>query len=66
LLSQIKTDPISTSPALLPSTFLPTIDIPKMTVDEATQTNGVPEPQAGQLKQEETEKSRWTVESGMS
>lgn len=37
-----------------------------MAVDEATQTNGVPEPTAGQLKQEQVAESKWTVESGMS
>jgi putative hydrolase of HD superfamily len=37
-----------------------------MAVDEATQTNGVSEPTAGQLKKEDAEKSSWTVESGMS
>jgi putative hydrolase of HD superfamily len=37
-----------------------------MAVDEATQTNGVAQPEAGQLKKEEAEKSDWSVESGMS
>jgi putative hydrolase of HD superfamily len=38
-----------------------------MAVDEATQTNGVPEPTAGQLKQDPVAaESKWTVESGMS
>jgi hypothetical protein len=37
-----------------------------MAVDEATQTNGVPEPSAGQLKKEEVEQSKWSVQSGMS
>jgi putative hydrolase of HD superfamily len=36
-----------------------------MAIDEATQTNGVPEPEAGQLKKEEAEQGNWTVESGM-
>ncbi|KAF2824364.1 hypothetical protein CC86DRAFT_354349 [Ophiobolus disseminans] len=34
-----------------------------MAIDEATQTNGVPEPEAGQLKKEEAQKSQWSVES---
>ncbi|KAH7064039.1 HD domain-containing protein [Paraphoma chrysanthemicola] len=37
-----------------------------MAVDEATQTNGVPEPTAGQLKQEQVAESKWTVESVLS
>jgi hypothetical protein len=41
------------------------IPVSTMAVDEATQTNGVPEPQAGQLKKEEVEQSKWSVESGM-
>ncbi|KAL5119215.1 hypothetical protein ACEQ8H_002926 [Pleosporales sp. CAS-2024a] len=35
-----------------------------MPADEATQTNGVPEPRAGQVKEEE--QSKWTVESVLS
>jgi putative hydrolase of HD superfamily len=37
-----------------------------MAIEEATQTNGVPEPNAGQLKNEEVEQSKWSVQSGMS
>jgi putative hydrolase of HD superfamily len=37
-----------------------------MAIDEATQTNGVPQPEAGHLKKDEAEKSDWSVESGMS
>jgi putative hydrolase of HD superfamily len=36
-----------------------------MAIDGATQTNGVPEPAAGQLKKENAEQSTWSVESGM-
>jgi putative hydrolase of HD superfamily len=36
-----------------------------MAVDDTTQTNGVPEPAAGQLKKEDAEQSTWSVESGM-
>jgi hypothetical protein len=37
-----------------------------MAIDEATQTNGVAQPDAGHLKKDEAEKSTWSVESGMS
>jgi putative hydrolase of HD superfamily len=37
-----------------------------MAVDEATQTNGVPEPSAGKLQAKDAQKEQWTVESGMS
>jgi putative hydrolase of HD superfamily len=37
-----------------------------MAIDEATQTNGVPQPEAGHLNKDEAEKSDWSVESGMS
>jgi putative hydrolase of HD superfamily len=37
-----------------------------MAIDEATQTNGVAQPEAGQSKTDGAEKSSWTVESGMS
>lgn len=37
-----------------------------MANDEATQTNGVPEPEAGQLKKEDVKEPQWSVESGMS
>ncbi|OAL03570.1 hypothetical protein IQ06DRAFT_269537 [Phaeosphaeriaceae sp. SRC1lsM3a] len=37
-----------------------------MAVDEATQSNGVREPQAGQLKKEDAEQSTWSVESVLS
>jgi hypothetical protein len=37
-----------------------------MAIDEATQTNGVAQPDAGHPKKDEAEKSTWSVESGMS
>ncbi|KAL6711005.1 hypothetical protein ACN47E_006880 [Coniothyrium glycines] len=37
-----------------------------MTTDEATQTDGVPNPTAGQLNAKDTESSAWTVESVLS
>lgn len=37
-----------------------------MAVDEATQTNGVPQPEAGQLKEADVKQKPWSVESGMS
>ncbi|KAH7382702.1 HD domain-containing protein [Phaeosphaeria sp. MPI-PUGE-AT-0046c] len=37
-----------------------------MAVDESTQTNGVPAPQAGQLQKEDAEQSTWSVESVLS
>lgn len=37
-----------------------------MTVDESTQTNGVPEPSASKLEAKDAQKQQWTVESGMS
>jgi hypothetical protein len=37
-----------------------------MAIDEATQTNGVAQPEAGHLQKDEADKSSWTVESGMS
>lgn len=37
-----------------------------MAVDEATQTNGVPEPAAGKLEAKDAQKTKWKVESGMS
>jgi hypothetical protein len=38
-----------------------------MTIDEATQTNGVPEPNDGKLEATDAKQSPpWTVESGMS
>jgi hypothetical protein len=37
-----------------------------MTVDEATQVNGVPNPSAGVLDANKVEKSDWSIESGMS
>jgi putative hydrolase of HD superfamily len=37
-----------------------------MAIDEATQTNGVAQPEAGHQKKDEADKSSWTVESGMS
>ena len=37
-----------------------------MTVDEATQTNGITEPNAGYLNAQDAKQSSWTVQSGMS
>jgi hypothetical protein len=38
-----------------------------MTTDEATQTNGLPEPNVGKLEATKAQQSPlWTVESGMS
>jgi len=37
-----------------------------MTVDEATQVNGVPDPNAVVLDAKKAEQKKWTVESGMS
>lgn len=37
-----------------------------MAVDGSTQTNGAPEPSAGQLNAQDVKQSSWTVESGMS
>lgn len=37
-----------------------------MAVDEATQVNDIPAPNAGQLNKNGVEQTRWTVESGMS
>lgn len=37
-----------------------------MTTDEATQTNGVPEPSAGKLAAKDAQQQEWKVESGMS
>jgi hypothetical protein len=37
-----------------------------MTVDEAIQVNGVPDPNAGVLDAKKAEEKKWTVESGMS
>ena len=37
-----------------------------MAVDEATQTNGVAQPNAGKLEAKDVQQSTWTVESGMS
>lgn len=46
-------------------THLP-CDERNMAVDEATQTNGVSNPTEGQLAQADAEKTKWSVESGMS
>jgi putative hydrolase of HD superfamily len=37
-----------------------------MKVDEATQVNGVPDPNAGVLDAKKAQESDWTIESGMS
>jgi putative hydrolase of HD superfamily len=37
-----------------------------MTVDEATQVNGVPDPNAGVLDANKVQEKDWSIESGMS